>query len=265
MLAPWKESYDQPKQHIKKQRHYLANKGLSSQSYGFSSSHVWMWEMDHKESWASKNRCFWTVVLEKILESPLDCKEIQPVHPKGNQSWVFIGRAAVEAETPIYCEELAHLKRPWCWERSKAGGEGDDRGWDRWMASPSQWTWVWISSGIWWWTGRPGVLGSWSHKELDMTERLNWSKKKCEGLFSSLSSFLGLNCMRSLRLLCHLYGFKIFWYYIDESYCSWGSQGRNTELVYHSLLQWATFCQNSPPWPVHLGWPYMAWLIVSWS
>ena len=86
------ESYAQPRQHIKKQRHYFVNKGLSSQGYGFPSSHVWMWEVDCKESWALKNRCFWTVVLEKTLESPLDCKEIQPVNPKGNQSWIFIGR-----------------------------------------------------------------------------------------------------------------------------------------------------------------------------
>ena len=87
--------------HIKKQRHYFANKGLSHQGYGFSSSHVWMWESDYKESWGPKNWCFWTVVLEKTLESPLDCKEIQLVNPKGDQSWVFIGRTDVEAETPI--------------------------------------------------------------------------------------------------------------------------------------------------------------------
>ena len=99
--APWKKSYDQPRQHIKKQRHYFANKGPSSQSYGFSSSHVRMWQLDYKESWALKNWCFWTVVLEKTLESPLDCKEIQPVHPKWNQSWIFIGRTDAEAETPI--------------------------------------------------------------------------------------------------------------------------------------------------------------------
>ena len=86
ILAPWKKSYDQPRQHIKKQRHYFADKSPSSQSYGFSSSHVWMWELDHKESWAPKNWCFWTVVLEKTLESPLDYKEIKPVNPKGNQS-----------------------------------------------------------------------------------------------------------------------------------------------------------------------------------
>ena len=97
----WKKSYDQPRQHIKKQRHHFANKGPSSQSYGFSSSRVWMWELNCKESWALKNWCFWTVVLEKTPESPLDYKEIQPVHPKGNESWIFIGRTNAEAEIPI--------------------------------------------------------------------------------------------------------------------------------------------------------------------
>ena len=100
-LTPWKKSYDQPRQHIKKQRHYFANKGPSSQGYGFSSSHVWMWGLDYKESWVLKNWCFWTVVLEKTLECPLDYKEIQPVHPEGDQSGVFIGRTDAEAETPI--------------------------------------------------------------------------------------------------------------------------------------------------------------------
>ena len=101
IYSPWKESYDQFRQHIKKQRHYFANKGLSSQGYGFSSVQVWMWKLDYKESWAPTNWCFWTVVLEKTLESPLDCKKIQPVHPKGDQSQVFIGRTNAEAETPI--------------------------------------------------------------------------------------------------------------------------------------------------------------------
>ena len=101
MLTPWKKSYDKPRQHIKKQRYYFANKGPSSQGYGFSSSHVWVWELDSEESWALENWCFWTVMLEKTLESSLDSKEIQPVHPKGHQSWMFIGRTDVEAETPI--------------------------------------------------------------------------------------------------------------------------------------------------------------------
>ena len=117
------------------------------------------WELDYKESWAPKNWCFWTMVLEKTFESPLDYKEIQQVHPKGDHSWVFIGRTDWNSNTSaIWCEELTHLKRPWCWERLRAGGEGDDKGWDGWMASPTQWTWVWVDSGSWWWTGRPGVL-----------------------------------------------------------------------------------------------------------
>ena len=97
----WNESYDQARQHIKKQRHYFANTCPYSQGYGFSNSHVWMWELDYKESWVLKNWHFWTVVLEKTLESPLDSKEIQPVHPKGNQSWIFIGKTDARAETPI--------------------------------------------------------------------------------------------------------------------------------------------------------------------
>ena len=151
-----------------------------------------MWELDYKESWVLKNWCFWTVVLERTLESPLDCKEIQPVHPKGDQSWVFIGRTDAEAETLILWpsdghlisftllyilfQRLTHWKRPWCWERLKAGGEGNDRGWDDWVASSTQWTWVWVNSGSWWWTGRPGVLqstGSQSH-----WTKLNWGHLK---------------------------------------------------------------------------------------
>ena len=129
---------------------------------------------DYKESWAPKNWCFWTVVLEKTLESPLDCKEIQPVHSKRNQFWIFIGRSDAEAEIPstfaTWCKELTHLKR-WCWERLKAGGDRDDRGWDGWMASPTQWTWVWVDSGNWWWTGNPAVPGV---EESNTTEQLNW-------------------------------------------------------------------------------------------
>ena len=125
MLAPWKKSYDQPRQHIKKQRHYFANKGLSNQSYGFSSRHVWMWELGYKHSWVPKNWYFWTVVLEKTLERPLDYKEIQPVHPKGNQSWVFIGRTDVEAETPILWSPDAKN-----WLIGKDPGAGKDWRWE---------------------------------------------------------------------------------------------------------------------------------------
>ena len=130
MLAPWKKSYDQPRQHIKKQRHYFANKGLSSQSYDFSSSHVWMWDLDYKESWALKKSCFWTMVFDKTLESLLDCKDIQPVHPKGDQSWIFIGRTDAEAETPILW--TPDTKNWLIWKDSDAGKtEGRRRGWQR--------------------------------------------------------------------------------------------------------------------------------------
>ena len=176
--SPWQKSYDQPRQHIKKQRHHVANKGPSSQSFGFSSSHVWMWELGYKESWVPKNWCFWTVVLEKTLESPLDCKEIKLVHPKGNQSWIFTGRTDVEADTlATWREELTHWKRPWCWERLKAGGEG---GWDGWMAWLTQWTWVWVSSGNWWWTGKPGVLQSMGSQRVGhyWATELNWKNNK---------------------------------------------------------------------------------------
>ena len=129
-----------------------------------------MWELECRESWALKNWCFWTVVLEKTLESPLDCKEIQAVHPKGNQSWIFIGRTDAEAETPIlWPPDVNNWLIPWCWERLKAGGEGDDR-----VASPTQWSWVWINSGSWWWTGRPGLLQSVGLQRVDMTEWPNW-------------------------------------------------------------------------------------------
>ena len=139
MLTPWKKSYDQPRQHINKQRYYFTNKGPSSQSYGFS-SHVWMWELDYKESRVLKNWYFWTVVLEKTLESLLDSKGIQSVYPKGNQSWIFIGRADAEAETPILWPPGAKYwltrKDPesgkeWRWEE-KGMTEDEMAGWHHW-------------------------------------------------------------------------------------------------------------------------------------
>ena len=119
MLAPWKKSYHQSRQHIKKQRHYFTSKGPSSQGYGFSSSRLWMWELDYKESWEPKIWCSWTMVLEKTLESPLDCKEIQTVNPRGNQSWIFTGRTDPEAETPILWPPDA--KNWLIWKDSDAG------------------------------------------------------------------------------------------------------------------------------------------------
>ena len=141
----------------------FANKGLSSQSYGFSSRQLWMWELDYKECWMSKNWCFWTVVLEKILESPLDCKEIQPVHPKGNKSWIFIGRTGAEAETPIFGYLMRitdSFEKTLIWRKIEGGrrrGRQEDEmaGWHHRL---NEWTWVWVNSGSWWWTGRPGTL-----------------------------------------------------------------------------------------------------------
>ena len=158
------------------QRHYFANKGPSSQSYGFSSSHVWMWELDYKESWVPKNWCFWTVMLEKTLESTLDCKEIQPVHPKGNQSWIFIGRTVVEAETPVLWPADAKSwliwKNPdagkdWRWEE-KGMTEDEMAGWHH-RLNGREFEW---SRG----DGQGGLVccSPWSRKESDITEWLNW-------------------------------------------------------------------------------------------
>ena len=173
-----KKSYDQPRQHIKKQRHYLANKGPSSQSYGFSSSHVWMWELDYKESWPLKNRCFWTVVLEKTLESPLDCKEIQPVHPKGNQSWIFIGRTDAEAETPIL---LPPDVKNWLigkdpdagkdWRQEEKGTTEDEMvGWHHRLNGHEFEQTLGVGDG----QGSVACCRPWGHKESDTTEQLNW-------------------------------------------------------------------------------------------
>ena len=140
--------------------------------------HIWMWELEYKESWALKNWCFLTVVLEKSVGSPLDCKEIQPVHSKGlNVHWKDWCWSWNSNTLATWYEELTHLKRPWCWERLKAGGEGDDRWWDGWMASPTQWIWVWVNSRSWWWTGRPGVLWSMGSQKLtghDWASERNW-------------------------------------------------------------------------------------------
>ena len=147
----------------------------------FSSSHIWMWELDYKESWAPKNWCFWTVVLGKTLESPLDCKEIQPVYPKGNQSWIFIGMTDAEAETPILWPPDT---KNWLTRIDPDAGKdwgGRRRGWQRtrWLDGiPTQRTWVWVNFGSLWWTGRPGVLhsmGLQSMAQLSNWTELNWT------------------------------------------------------------------------------------------
>ena len=179
MLAPWKESYDQPRQNIKKQRHYFVNKGLCNQGYGFSSGHVWMWELDYKESWVPKNWCFWTVVLEKTLESPLNCKEIQPVHPKRDQSWVFIGRTDAEAETPILWppdgKEWLIWKDPDAgkdWGQEEKGTIEDEMvGWHHWLNGHGfGWT-----PGVGDGQGGLACCGSWDQTQLSNWTELNYS------------------------------------------------------------------------------------------
>ena len=175
MLAPWKKSYNQSRQLIKNQRHYFANKGPSTQRYDFSISHVWIWELDYKESWALKNWCFWTVVLEKTLENLLNCKEIQPVHPKGNQSWIFTGRTDGVAETPIPWPPDAKNWLIWKdpdagkdWRREEKGTtEGKMVGWHhRLIGHEFEQT---LGDG----EGQENLACCcpWSHEELDMTEQ----------------------------------------------------------------------------------------------
>ena len=162
MLSPWKKRYDKPRLRIKNQRHYFASRGPYCQSYGFSGSHIWMWELDHKEGWALKTWCFWIVVLEKTLESPLDCKESKLVNIKEiNPEYSFEGLML-----KLKFKYLCHLmwrtdsfEKTLMKERLKAG-EGDDSAWDSWTASPTQWIWIWVNSGRWWRTGKPGVLQS---------------------------------------------------------------------------------------------------------
>ena len=180
MLTLWKESYNQPRQHIKKQRHYFVNKGPSSQGYGFSSGHAWMWELDCEESWVQKNWWFWTVVFEKTLESLLDCKEIQPVHPKGDQSWVFIGGTDVEAETPILWPP--DVKN---WLIQKDPDAGKDGGQEKKGTTKDEMVgWYHrlkghesgLTSGVG--DGQGGLVCCYSCgcKESDMTERLKWTE-----------------------------------------------------------------------------------------
>ena len=197
MLAPWKKSNDQPRPHIKWQRHYFSNKSLSSQSYGFSSSHVWMLELDYKDSWAPKKCCFWTLVLEKTFESPLDCKEIQPVQPKGNQSWIFIRRTDTEAEAPILwppdaknwlIEKDPDAGKDWRWEE-KEKTEDEMVGWHHQLDGHE----FEQALGVGDWQGSLACCSPWGRKESDTTEWLNWLSSKSSMIlhvmFRSLTSF----------------------------------------------------------------------------
>ena len=157
----------------------------------------------NKSHWgAPDNWCFQTVVLEKTLENPLNYKKIQPDHPKGNQSWIFIGSTGAKAETtilwPPHVKNWLIWKDPDGWERLKAGGEGDDRGWDGWMASPTQWTWVWVNSGSWWWTGRPDMLQSMGLQRIGhyWATELNWTEEiKLESLSALVSRGDAATCI----------------------------------------------------------------------
>ena len=180
----------------------FADKGLYSQRIGFSSSHVWMREGDHKEGWAPKNWCFRTVALEKTLESHLDSRRSsQSVLKEINlnihwKAWCWSWSSSTLA---TWCEELTHWKRPWGWERLKAGGEGDDRGWDGWMASPTQWTWVGANSRGWWRTGRPGVLQSMGSQKV----RHDWATEQQQ---QELYSCYGWNiCMKCIYVYTYMY------------------------------------------------------------
>ena len=178
LLAPWKKNYDKPRQHIKKQRHHFAHKGPYNQSYGFSSSRVWKWELDHKEGWVPKNRWFLIVVLERTLETSLDCKKIKSVNPKGNQPWIFIGRT--DAEVPIFwppnvnsqlIENDPDAGKDWGQEK-KGAREDETVGWHHWFNGHEFDQTLGDCEG---W-GSLACCSPWGHKELDMTEHLNNNK-----------------------------------------------------------------------------------------
>ena len=211
-------------QHIKKQRHYFVNKGPSSQGYCFSSSHVWMWELDYKESWVLKNWCFWTVVLEKTLDSPSDFNEIQPVHPKGDQPWMFIGRTDVEAETPILWPPNAKSWHIW-----KDPDAGKDWGLEEKGTTEDEmvgWHHQLDGLGFGWTPGagdRQGGLAccsSWGHKESDTTEQLNWTIQGESHLFYHFQeSFF---CLKLYRVWFHFISVWIFFVFILLGVC-WAS------------------------------------------
>ena len=169
---------------IFKSRDIICQQNPCSQGYGFSNNHVWMWELGCEESWVPKNWCFWTVVLKKTLESPLDCKEIQPVHSKGDQPWDFFGRTDAKAETPVLWPPHAKgwligkdsgVRRYWGQE-DKGTTKDEMAGW---MTSLTRRTWVWVNSWSWWWTRRPDVLWFMGSQRVwqDWVTELNWTEK----------------------------------------------------------------------------------------
>ena len=177
MFAPWKNSYEKPGWLIKNQIHHFVDKGPYSQSYGFSSSHVWMWELDHRKSWALKNWCFWTVVLEKTLESPLDCKEMKPLNPKGNQPWMFTGRT--NAELKLKLQYFGHLMQRanslektliLCRQEEKGMTEDETVGCHHWLNGHEFEQALGVGDG----QGSLACCSPWGHKESDTTKWLKW-------------------------------------------------------------------------------------------
>ena len=221
----------------KKQRYYFVHKGLSGQGYGFSSGHVWMWELDYQESRAPKNWCFWTVVLETWeslgLQGDPTCpswrRSVLGVHWK-DWCWSWNSNPLV-----TWSEELTHLKRPWCWEGLGAGGEGDDRGWDGWMASPTQWTWVWVDVGSWWWTGRPGVLPSMGSQKVrhDWATELNWTEL-VQLFYDPMDCSPPGSCLHGI-----LQARILEWVAIPFSGCTFWLRNQNQILKVDSLPSWA--------------------------
>ena len=249
--------FPSPRQYIKKQRHYFANKGPSSQGYGFSSSHVWIWELDCKESWAPKNWCFWTVVLENTLESPLESKEIQPVHPKGNQSWTFIGRTDAEAEIALLWPP--DVKNWLIWKEPDAGKDGEqeergNRGWDGWMASPTQWTWVWVGFGSWWWTLRPVVLQSMGSQS--QTQLSDWTYLKVIAVLHCWNLLFDMEiCAFVLSWFSDVHLFVILWTLTCQALLSMG-------IIKVRILEWIAMpsCRESsqPRDWIHVS--YVSWI-----
>ena len=251
MLTPWKKSYDQSRQHVKKQRHYFTNKGPSSQVYGFSCGHVWLWELDYKDRWELKNWCFWTVVLEKTLERPLDCKEIQPVHPKGNQFWIFIERNDVEAETPILWPSDAKNWLIW-----KDPDAGKDWGWEEnWMTEDEMVGWHYrlnghefgYALGV---RDRQGCLACCSpcgSKESDMTEQLNWTDVRLSPMCSwdiQANFLIGLTYETKIfqgernQTACTPVCFLSFCLLINSGYCWALCLPHALELLHPSSIYW---------------------------
>ena len=181
MLTPWKESYDQPRQHIKKQRYYFANKGPSSQGYGFSSGHVWMWELDYEESWAPKIDAFELWYWRRLLRVPWTARRSNQSILKEISPGCLLEGLMLKLKLQYFghlMRRVDSLEKTLMLEGLGAGGEGDDRAWNGWMASLTRWAWVCVNFGSWWWTGRPGVLRFMGSQRVghDWTTELNWSE-----------------------------------------------------------------------------------------